>query len=47
MYAIIELIFRPTAFIACWLFDVGCSIATWVGESLAALVKIIFRIKEE
>jgi hypothetical protein len=47
MYAIIELIFRPIEFFVCLLFDVGCSIATWVGETLAALIKIFFRIKEE
>jgi len=47
MQAIIEVILRPLFFVLCLLFDVGCSIATWVGETLAALIKIIFRIKEE
>jgi hypothetical protein len=47
MNFIIEILFRPIEFVICWLFDVGCSIATWVGESLAKLLKMIFRIKEE
>lgn len=47
MEFIIELIFRPVELAICFLFKIGCSIATWFGEGLAKIVKIIFRIKED
>lgn len=46
MKTITELLFRPIEFVFCLLFDVGCSITTCIGETLAKLVKIIFRFKQ-
>ena len=46
MDLIIELLFRPVESAICFLFNIGCSISIWLGETLARLVKKIFRIKE-